>query len=399
MKTYLLRAAIMLVISAATAIAASAQTFTDLVQFDGTNGSDPSYEMSLTQGRDGNLYGTTYSGGVSGDGTFFKMTPQGTLTVLYSFDYTAAYPVSGVVLGTDGNFYGTTIEGGANGWGSVFKITPTGALTILHSFNILDGCIPYGTPVEGTDGSFYGTAQYGGNTGITGECFQGSGTVYKVTPSGGFTTLHTFEGSQDGGGPWAGLIHGAAGNFYGTTAGGGTGQWGTVFQITQAGKLKTLHDFDSTDGAGPYGPLIQAIDGDLYGTTSGGGVNSGGTVFEINAKGKLTALYSFCYPTVCSEINGASPVAGVIQASDGNFYGTTYAGGLSIYGTAYEVDQDGALTTLYNFDLNTFGGEPLGGLFQATNGTLYGTTTIGGDLTCSPPWAAARYSKLLRAVC
>ena len=358
------------------AVGACAQTFTTLVNFNGPNGLFPSYEMSLTQGRDGNLYGTAYSGGVNNYGTFFKMTPQGTLTVLYSFDYTAAYPVSGVVLGTDGNFYGTTIEGGAYGWGSVFKITPSGAFTILHSFNVTDGCVPYGTPVEGADGNFYGTTEYGGATTSSSFCYQGAGTVYKMTPAGALTTLHSFEGYQDGGMPWAGLTQAIAGNFYGTTYGGGTGGWGTVFQITPAGTLKTLHNFDSTDGAELSGTLIQAIDGDLYGTTEGGGVNGGGTVFDINAKGTLTTLHSFCYPTVCADTNGQDPVAGVIQASDGNFYGTTYGGGVS--GTVYEVSPIGVLTVLYDLDIYSVGGEPLGGLFQATDGILYGTTSYGG---------------------
>ena len=196
------KALTMFAISTALATAACGQTFQTLVNFSGPNGYLPSYEMSLTQGPDGDLYGTTYYGGVNNDGTFFKMTPDGMLTVLYSFDSTAAYPVSGVALGTDGSFYGTTIEGGTNGWGAVFRITPTGAITILHSFNISDGCIPYGTPVEGIDGNFYGTTQYGG--GNADGCYQGSGTVYKVTSAGTFTTLHLFEGYQDGGGPWAG---------------------------------------------------------------------------------------------------------------------------------------------------------------------------------------------------
>ena len=361
-----------------TVVAANAQVFTTLVDFLGPNGYYP-YLMSMVQGRDGNAYGTTYYGGVNNYGTFFKMTPGGDLTVLYSFDNTAAYPVAGLILGTDGNFYGTTIEGGANGYGAVFRITARGVLTVLHSFNITDGSTPYAPVVQGVDGNFYGTTLYGGS--VTYDCSHGCGTVFKMTPTGALTTLHSFEGYQDGGLPWAGLVEASNGDFYGTTSGGGVNYDGTVFKISPAGEFTTLHAFQSTDGLEPTGTLVRA-QSDLYGTTTGGGANGYGTIFKMTRRGALSTLYSFCSIQYCPD--GRGPVAGMIEATDGNFYGTTvYGGSDGGYGTVYEFGSGGGLTTLQSFDLSTTGGVLEGGLLQATNGTFYGATTVGGSTSGS----------------
>jgi uncharacterized repeat protein (TIGR03803 family) len=344
-----------LVFFVATTIAAQGQTFTTLADLPGI----PGYEMSLVQGPDGELYGTTYNGGVSGEGTFFKMTQTGTLTVLYSFDYMASYPESGVALGTDGNFYGTTAEGGGgNGNGSVFRITPEGALTILHGFSITDGSLPYGPPVEGTDGNFYGTTRLGGNTT---ECFpQGCGTVYKMTRSGVLTTLHSFDGA-DGAEPWAGLVQATNGDFYGTTY-----EVSTLFKITRTGTLTTVHSFNGTDGVGPIGTLIQGTDGYLYGTTQSGGTNGDGTAFKSSLGGKLTTLYDFCEGQCLS---GIGPVAGLVQGTDGNFYGTTS----DTNGTVFQLTQGDIFTVLYDFGP---GENPVSGaMVQATTGKFFGATS------------------------
>lgn len=243
-------------------------TFTNLVNFDGTNGGNPA--SPLVQGLDGNLYGTTETGGTNGDGTFFKVTPGGTVTTLYNFCSQTncadgGNPTGALTLGTDGNFYGITLSGGTTSSGIAFKITPSGTLTVLHNWcslpNGSDGCFGFeqepNALVQATDGNFYGT----NDAGCPAAC---SGTFFKLTPSGTLTTLYTFclqSGCPDGSFP-AGLIQATDGNFYGTTLNGGVYSDGTVFKITSTGKLATLYSFCAqggagvcTDGALPFGPL------------------------------------------------------------------------------------------------------------------------------------------------
>jgi uncharacterized repeat protein (TIGR03803 family) len=285
------------VVCAATAIALPAQTFTNLLNFDGYDGSNP--EAGLIQATDGNFYGTTYYGGANAYGTVFKTSPTGTLTTLYNFcsqsNCTDGYsPFAGLIQATDGNFYGTTEFGGASssacsnsssiGCGTVFRITPTGSLTTLYSFcsqtNCADGAYPEAGLIQAADGNFYGTTYYGGG--------HNDGTVFKITPKGTLTTLHRFVGS-DGNGPLAGLVQGTDRNFYGTTWGGGDG-CGTIFTITPSGELTALYMFDCTDGGDPVAGLVQATDGNFYGTTLFGGDFGGGcdpnygcgTVFKLS---------------------------------------------------------------------------------------------------------------------
>jgi uncharacterized repeat protein (TIGR03803 family) len=198
----------------------------------------------------------------------------------------------------------------------------------IYSFcsqsNCTDGGNPYAGLVQATNGHFYGTTNEG-----TGAYFEG--TVFEITPSGGLTTLHTFSGAE-GGGPYAGLVQATSGNFYGTTCFGGAHGYGSVFTITPSGKLTTLHSFDYTDGDNPYGALVQATNGDFYGTTYGGGANNVyGTVFKITPSGKLTTPHSL------DRTDGASPYAGLVQATNGDFYGTTDEGGANNYGTVFRL--------------------------------------------------------------
>jgi uncharacterized repeat protein (TIGR03803 family) len=193
-----------------------AQTFTTLHSFDGKDGSRP--YAGLIQATDGNLYGTTDFGEPHGEGTVFKITPSGMLTTLHSFDYAdGGNPSAGLVQGTDGNLYGTTYGGGANQGGEIFKITPSGRLTTFHSFEGTDGSYPYAGLVQATNGDFYGTTSGGGSS----NCFgAGCGTVFKITPSGILTTLHSFNGT-DGQFPAGVLVRATDGSFYGTTEYGG----------------------------------------------------------------------------------------------------------------------------------------------------------------------------------
>jgi uncharacterized repeat protein (TIGR03803 family) len=380
--------------------------FTTLLNFDGTSGGNP--VGPLVQGTDGNLYGSTAEGGANAGGTVFKVTPGGTLTTIYEFCSQAncadgAFPAA-LVLGTDGNLYGITLFGGTNNSGTAFKITPRGTLTTLHNWcsepNFADGCYGfYPEParpfVQAADGNFYGVNDGGGP--------DFSGTFFELTPTGVLTTLYGFcsqPNCSDGGFP-TGLIQATDGNFYGTTLIGGANSDGEVFKITPSGTLTILYSFCSqggagvcTDGASPYESLIQASDGDFYGTTSygGGNVNSAscvaessecGTIFKITPQGALTTVYNFCSQTNCAD--GAGPYSGLVQGTDGNFYGSTAAGGISSCtnsyffipgcGTVFRLTPGGALSTLHSFD-STDGNYPEG-LFQATNGNFYGTTLDG----------------------
>jgi uncharacterized repeat protein (TIGR03803 family) len=377
-----------------TAIASRAQTFTTLASFNFTNGYMP-WSITLIQGTDENFYGTTTGGGAYGRGTVFRVTPTGDLTALYSFCAQTGCPDgnepnAGLVQGTDGNFYGTTGLGGANNDGTIFKITPEGQLTTLHSFSGADGQNPGTTLVLATNGNFYGTTSNGGGSDACNG--PGCGTIFEITPAGEFTVLHIFN-FADGFIP-SGLVQDSNGNFYGTTARGGvvneacpTGPGcGTVFEMTPAGNLTTLYTFHGDDGWEPSAALVQAPNGNFYGTTWGGGASNSGTEFEITPGGQLTTLYSF------DLTDGGAPTAPLIQATDGNLYGTTGAGGPgAVYGTMYagngtifEITLEGVLTTLYDFPQASGpvpwpdGTGPSGGLVQATDGNFYGTTIMGG---------------------
>jgi uncharacterized repeat protein (TIGR03803 family) len=372
------RAYAVFVLCATTAIALPAQTLTTLHSFDLTDGSQ--LQVGLVQATNGALYGTTLVNANSVS-TVFRITASGALTTVHNFDNTDGFlPYGALVQATNGNFYGTTEVGGA-GNGTVFKMTPGGTLTTLHTFAGADGEYPYGALVQATNGSFYGVTDGGGTN---------YGTVFKITPSGTLTTIHIFDGT-DGSGPLGGLIQATDGNFYGTTSGGGANSFGTVFKMTPGGTLRTLHSFDGTDGISPYAGLVQGTDGNFYGTTLNGGVNSGGaaaggTVFQITPSGTLTTLHSFCYlEGQC--IDGGSPIAGLVQGTDGNFYGTTISGGVGTdpQGTVFKITSSGTLTTLYTFcpqgpsvGLCTAGAYPEAALVQDTNGKFYGTTDVGG---------------------
>src|SRR5229473_3421993 len=344
-----------------------AQTFTTLMNFTGSNGSSPLF-APVIQGTDGNLYGTASLGGAHSQGTVFKITPTGTLTTMYSFCALSncadgSAPYAGLTLGTDGNFYGTTEAGGAHGQGTIFKITRLGTLTTLHSFNISDGSNPYAALVQGTDGNFYGTTQSGGAHLL--------GTVFKMTPAGTLTTLHSFN-STDGYSPEAALIQSPDGSFYSTTYNGGLEGYGTAFKITSGGTLTTLHVFDdNTEGRAVTSGLVQASDGNFYGTTTLGGPNSYGAVYTMTSTGTVTVLHGF------DATDGASPNA-LVLATDGNFYNTTISGGANIDGTIFQITPQGTLTTLHTFT-GTDGADSFAGLVQHTNGKFYGTTRVGGS--------------------
>jgi uncharacterized repeat protein (TIGR03803 family) len=300
-------------------------------------------------------------------------SPAQTFKTLFTFNGTDGLtPIGSLVQGLDGNFYGATASGGAYGGGTFFKITPGGVLTTLYNFCSRAYCTGSTAGlVLATNGSFYGTG--GGGT-------IGYGTVFKITPSGTLTVLYNFcnqSGCRDGTSPNAGLVQATNGDLYGTTFSGGAYGYGTVFKIGLSGGFYSLYSFCSksgcTDGGNPDAGLVQATNGNLYGTTSSGGAYGYGTVFEITPGGKLTVLDSF------DGMDGESPHVALAQATNGDLYGTT-PGGAYGFGNVFKMGLSGGLLSLYSFCAKNGcpDGEDPSALAQATNGDLYGTTFLGG---------------------
>jgi len=399
----------LLFLSILSPVRCSAQILTTLASLDQNSGS---YTYStLVEGSDGNLYGTAWLGGAynsspcffAGCGTIYKVSPSGSLTVLYNFCPQSPCPdgfspVAGLLLAQDGNLYGTTTDGApvqSGGYGTIFRLTMQGggiSLTTLHRFNGLDGTNPDGSLIQASDGNLYGITVYGGTNFGCQVLGQACGTIYKVSPSGAFTTLHNFcsePNCTDGALPYAGLIQAADGNLYGTTLLGGSNDscgvdaCGTIFKMSPSGQFTTVHSFTLTDGSQPFAPLVQDNNGNLYGTTYEGGLYNGGVVFKVGTDGSVTTLHDFCPEgsPVCPD--GLSPAAGLVKASDGNFYGSTEAGGMFnscqgvACGTIFTVTPGGIWTQLYSFQ-NIDGAQPYGGLIVGRDGDLYGTTVLGG---------------------
>ncbi len=366
------------VFCAATALNSPAQTLTVLHNFAGPEGATPSAPMVLAS--DGNFYGTTIYGGAHGAGAVFKITPSGTLSLLYSFCSVHGYygcadgnaPL-GMVQGRDGNFYGVASQGGELNYagGTIFKLTPSGALTTLYSFCGIADCTAGQSPtsiMQASDGNLYGVVANAG--------YNGLGDFYQLTTSGTFTELYDFDGSA-GKRPSTPLVQGNDGNLYGTAPYGGTQGYGAVFKMTLSGTPTLLYSFCSqpncTDGSYPGAGLVKGSDGNFYGTTSQGGANDGGEIFQITPSGTLTVLHSFV------RADGINVVAPLVQGRDGNFYGTASQGGSGYPGdgTVFQVTPSGAFTNLYSFS-GPDGSTPAGGVQQDSNGNFYGTTYAGG---------------------
>jgi uncharacterized repeat protein (TIGR03803 family) len=377
-------ACITLLLCTAMTVAAPAQTFTTIANFGDNPGSNPEF-TALVQGPDGGLYGTTAN--QEDGGTVFRVGTDGTLSFIYSFCslpkcVDGDVPYAGVIVGTDGNLYGVTSSGGAYGNGTVFRLTLSGTLATLYSFcsqlPCTDGRDPFGGLVEDTDGNFYGTTAAGG--------LYDDGTIFKITLTGIFETLYSFcaEGfpCPDGYSPEASLTEGTDGNLYGSTFGGG-GEYrlGTLFKITPSGSFTALWDFSTQGGGdGPLAPLTLVSNGDFVGTTAA--PNGHGTIFNVTSQGKLTLLHTFLCQRKC--LGGNAPEGALALGTDGKLYGTTSFGGIANCplgcGTIFQA-QRGEFSTLYRFCSQTGcpdGYDPLGGLMQATNGVFYGTTSVGG---------------------
>ena len=353
---------------------AQAQTVSTVYNFAGgtTSGQYPWY-VTLVQGTSGALYGTTYQGGAHGMGTVFSVTTSGTQTLLYSFKggtTDGANPTGGLTIGTDGNFYGTTQQGGSKSSGVVFKITPSGTTTILHSLNgTTDGSFPWGPPIEGSDGNFYGTASGGGN--------HGNGVVYKVTSTGTYSVIYEFDVTH-GFSPIAPPTQANDGFLYIPLSEGGAEFCGTVVQLSTAGVVNNYYSFPcGSGGAFPLGSLVQAANGDLYSTTQDGGTNGEGTIYQITTGMAVTILHSF--GAVFGDCT--YPGAGMLLATDGNYYGSASDGGSHGDGCLFRTSTSGAYKGLYSFNNTTNGTQmsPLAPPVQLTSGILYGVTEFGGS--------------------
>ncbi|MGC1370933.1 MAG: choice-of-anchor tandem repeat GloVer-containing protein [Candidatus Sulfotelmatobacter sp.] len=389
---------ILVLFCGAASVFARTQELKTLVTFDGSNGAFS--DAGVIQADNGGLYGATLGGGEtetcpSGCGTVFRLPPSATLTTTYNFCELAncadGESPDSLVQAADGNFYGTTGGGGLYkcynlGCGTVFKITPSGVFSTLYEFcpsGCGEGALVPGGLIAAADGNLYGVTTGGGANDW--------GSIFEVSPTGTLTTLHSFE-VVDGAFPNT-LIQASDGNFYGAAGAGGAYGYGTLFKMTPSGTLTTLHSFDLLDGSGPVG-LVQAADGNLYGTTAAGGANDSGTcspgcgtVFKINAAGDLITLYSFCSATDCAD--GSTPNR-LIQGTDGNFYGTTVTGGayqtcLDGCGTIFRLTAAGGFSTIYSFCAKAGcadGATPVAAPMQATDGAFYGTTQAGGEVNC-----------------
>ncbi len=361
----------------AIAIAAPAQTVSTIYTFSsGTNPNLPAGVMA--QGQDGNFYGITLSGGgPANQGAIYNISPEGVLTSLHAMAQSDGTTCSGLTLGTDGNFYGTCHNGGANDYGTLFKVTSAGVLTVLHNFaaqgSTSDGCEPLAPPIQATNGDFYGTTSFCGANNY--------GTVYKLTLAGAYSLLYSFQGPPNDTVLPYGLIEGTNGELWGVGNG-----WiisgGGIFKITLAGKESLVYTFEPNadgayvDGEYPTANLIQGSNGDFYGTTAEGGSANEGTIFQLTAAGKETVLYSFP-----NQTDGAYPTLPLTQGPNGLLFGaaTDCAGGGCAQAGLFDITTKGAYKNLYLYPLVCSNcGQPEAPLLLSTNGTFYSTTEQGG---------------------
>lgn len=384
--------AVALVMSSGAAAAASAKVIYSFAG--GGDGSSPIGR--LAEGSDGNLYGLTQGGGQQNVGTAFGVSFSGAKTIIYNFSRTpnstgntdGDTPTGSLLFGNNGYLYGTTNAGGylpcnGSGCGVMFRLSLTGSEYIsfwtFSATSQADGAFgELGTLVQTTSGELYGVTS-GGGTYICGQSGGGCGAIisandgYRSGSTGGESLLYSFQtnGTTDGAYPY-GLIQGSDGNFYGTTSGGGQHGFGTVFRVTASGSEAVLYSI--ADSAGVRG-IVQGTDGNFY--------FGGTTLYRMTSSGTVTALYSFNYDaTSCAvtrtRCDGDASSGPLIQAKDGNFYGTTSGGGTQASGTVFRLTPSGVETVIYSFKGGTDGANPRDGLMQASDGNLYVVTSTGG---------------------
>jgi uncharacterized repeat protein (TIGR03803 family) len=355
-----------------------AQNYSDLYDFNCSIGGCFPYNFGyLTQGLNGNLFGTTTQTGTFLTGGVFEISRSGGLVAnFYDFDGLSdgGYPNGGVILASDGNFYGTSASDGAFGYGTLYQLTPAQTQIVIHAFASAEGA-PVVAPVEvnnGTTDALYGVTN--------------NGTTYQLTlPKG---TYKKFS-SKAPGPAFGPLVEAPDGYLYGVTQTGGTHNLGTVFRMTTAGAIKVIHNFSGGDGSSPNGPLTWNLsevtwDNNLYGTTATGGMNGSGEIFQVSTSGAFNVLHSFdgyVGGLTCNN-DGGGPAAGLTFNSSGLFYGVTSVGGANCIGTVFETNTTGGFKKIFDFDES--GATPIYGdladttLLKATDGCFYGLTSSGG---------------------
>jgi uncharacterized repeat protein (TIGR03803 family) len=353
-------------ISASVARARSS-AFSVLYSFADTSGGAMPHDNLLADGA-GNLYGVAAKGGNSNNGTSFKLSRDGQATILYSFSggSDGGMPIGPLITDGDGNLYGTTQFGGVNNGGTVFKLTPNGTESVLYAFTdqYNHGIGPTSGVIADHSGNFYGEAGYGGQ--------YDEGVVYKLSADGSESIVFSFLGGPDGSSPAGGLIMDAQGNLYGVTPENGANDVGTIFKLTPDGVITILYVFDFGDGGyTPGGPLIADESGNLYGTAIYGGGANAGTVFELTSAGNFVVLHTFI-----GGRDGRNPTTPVIRDAKGNLYGTTFGGGANDGGVVYELSPNGSERVLHAFSK---GSHPKSGLIfdRAVQGnSLFGTSVL-----------------------
>jgi uncharacterized repeat protein (TIGR03803 family) len=374
-KQHFFCAAILALALAATVPLAQAQTFNVVHEFTGgVDGALP--EAALVGDAAGNFYGTTFAGGTAGEGTVYKIESTGEEKILFTFSNSnGSFPASALIQDQAGNLYGTADEG-PGGAGIVFKLSPQGEQTVLHAFQgglDRNPRVPSGGLLMDKAGNIYGATVFGGN----GSCQFGCGTIYRLDSAGSLHVLHQFSGGADGSKPFGGLSQDAAGNLYGVAQSGGNlscpefpaSGCGTVFRLAKNGMFKVLHTFQGgQDGATPQpGLLLDATTGNLFGVAADGGNSENGTVFRIASDGKYTVLHRF------SGKDGSAPNGGLVSDSVGNLFGTTQVGGTAGLGTVFVLTPAGRLKVLHAFTGDLDGASPLAGVIRDAAGHLFGT--------------------------
>jgi uncharacterized repeat protein (TIGR03803 family) len=364
------------VMFAAAAVPAPAQTPTVLHIFPigSTDACKP--EGNIVQGRDGNMYGGGAVCGGNGSGAIYKISPAGAESMFFSFPQQWLYcGGAGLTLGSDGNFYGACEAGNpATGLGSIFRLTPAGGFTDLHDFTGVNGdSFPVYPPIQASDGNFYG---------VTGNEVQVCGNVYRMTPAGVYTNLHTFSGSDCHS---SNLVQASDGNLYGTLADCAVVQGaGCVYRISTTGVFKEIHDFAFTTGQEPCTGLIQGKDGKLYGATNQGAANGWGNIYKLTTAGVATDLHDFNNATDAACVNNVGPPVNMLQVTDGTFYGVNPAYG-TYGGSIYKLTSANVFSAWMFPSTDVDGNSPSSTLIQNTNGLVYGTTPSGGFIPPNCP--------------
>jgi uncharacterized repeat protein (TIGR03803 family) len=361
----------------------------------------------LTLGPNGLLYGTTFTGGKNATGVVFKLDTHGSMTTLHTFgpyqtssggNSDGAQPVETLLLASDGNFYGITAYGGRAGNGTLFKVTPQGAVSRLYYFSALntkggnaDGAVPFGSLIQGADGALYGTTALGGK--------YGSGVIFRFVPGQAaplsvlyhFSALDANGFNVDGAMPAGALFQTSDGTLYGTASAGGANADGTIFKFVAGGALTVLHTFEAldvngndSDGASPQNGVTLGPDGDLYGVAPTGGVYGNGTIFKVSTDGVFTTVHSFTPTTDLVNREGEEPYSPLLLLPNGQFYGTAALGGPRSDGTIFRFGTGEPINVIYDFgvtDANHRNLDGIGpnGLVLGADGRIYGTTQTGSN--------------------